>query len=123
VPGGDDLAGRDKERILADPSFDDQCVCVRYKDGQVYADVEDSPVILTADSFGRKRIGMGAQTSAHVALNINLPVTLLHAMGSGPQIPAMLAEQGAGYLKGRRVVVWTGVTRQFWGQWAMDELR
>jgi alginate O-acetyltransferase complex protein AlgJ len=112
--GGTDMVpGNEKEKVRNDPEYRDHYVGVHYRDGRLYEDVPDSPIIITADSFGRINREIGAQTSAHVAKEIHMPVTLLHAMGSGPNIPWMLAREGPEYLEGRRVLIWTGVARQF----------
>ncbi len=117
-PGTDMLKdGSEFQREIAgDPGFRDKVLSVSYRDGRPYEDIADSPVIMTADSFGRIRIDESAHTSAQVALRIGMPVTMLHAMGSGPRIPVMLYRElrrNPDYLDGRKVFIWTGVMRQF----------
>ncbi|MCC5830041.1 MAG: hypothetical protein JJU36_11390 [Phycisphaeraceae bacterium] len=109
---GTDMSGRHRERILEDPAYRLPARMVMLPDGSTYEDVQRSPVIMTADSFGRIWRDEGAQTSAQLAYEINLPVTLLHGTGSGPRIPMMLIQEGTDYLEGRRVFIWTGVCRQ-----------
>lgn len=117
VPPGSDL-GFPRDLDPNDRRFQLELRQIRQLNGSIYEDVPDSPLIMTADSFGRLWRDHGAQTSAQVAYRINHAVTLLHGTGSGPRIPAMLVEEGPEFLKGRRVMVWTGVSRQlFQGGW------
>jgi hypothetical protein len=88
-----------------------------------YADVPDSPVVLTSDSYGMYCFGLKDEAgrtwdghlSGQVALNIGLPLTHLHQQGLWGHMPVVLAqeERDNGYLKGRRVIVFTCIARSF----------
>ncbi len=113
APGRADIGKHMKEKVESDKAFFDAYLGIHRRDGQGYEDVPDSPVIITADSFGRIMGEYYSFTAAQVAYHIHMPVMRLQGMGSGPRIASMLADEGADYLKGRRVFVWTGVARQF----------
>lgn len=106
----------------------DNILVVRNKQtGKMYADVGDSPVILTGDSFALYNMNPNAMgtISAHVAANIGMPLTLLSREGLSGDVPLELAklEKDKGYLKGRRVVIWTFCTRMFVAaKWPMVDL-
>ncbi len=88
-------------------------IVVRQDTGQTYQSVDDSPVILTGDSFSMYNMHLEGHLPAHVARHIGMPLTYLCQSGLGPTVPVELArlERSKGYLQGRRVVVWTFVTR------------
>jgi hypothetical protein len=96
---------------------------VNTKTNSHYVDAPDSPVILTADSYGTYcymlkddagNIRNGPLT-AQVALHIGMPLTYLHRQGLWGEMPVLMAQEDrdGGYLKGRRVVVWTCIGRSF----------
>jgi alginate O-acetyltransferase complex protein AlgJ len=100
-----------RSAVLADDGQKDPCASVRGRNGQRYRDVPDSPILLTTDSFGQVHHVRSANLSAYLALETGLPVTWLQGSASGPNVPWMLARKGPGYLRGRRVVIWTSVAR------------
>ena len=97
--------GSRADGIKADPDLH----LVEDRDGKPYADVGDSPVVVTGDSYAtynRRSDGPTGHISAQVGLRIGLPVTLLSHEGLSYQMPLALGEL-PGHLKGRRVIVWT----------------
>jgi len=86
----------------------DDLLRVLPKSGGLYKDADDSPVVLTGDSFSM--YGMGANSanlSAQVALHIAMPLTYVCREGLAVDMPVELARRGEAFLKGRRVIVWT----------------
>jgi hypothetical protein len=83
--------------------------------GRQYQDVPDSPVVLTGDSHTVYNANRGAGLTAQVAFNIGMPLTCLSTEGLGPDMPVTMAqlEKERGFLKGRRVVLWTFTERSF----------
>ncbi len=81
--------------------------------GRPYRDVEQSPVILTGDSFSMYNMHLGGHLSAHVARHLQLPVTFICREGLSMNMPAELARRAArdDVLDGRTVIVWTHAAR------------
>jgi hypothetical protein len=81
--------------------------------GQAYRDVEDSPVILTGDSFSMYNMHLGGHLSAQVARHLGLPLTFICREGLSMNMPAELARRAArdDVLVGRKVLVWTHAAR------------
>ena len=89
---------------------DDDLLQVVLKDGgKFYTDAGGSPIVLTGDSFSMYNMGNGAMLTAQVARHIHMPLTYVCREGLAQDMPAELANREArgGFLKGRRVVVWT----------------
>jgi hypothetical protein len=115
-PGDGDMAnGRANVNVKGDPDLVDKYVSV-LKDGRPYEDAEESPVLVMTDSFGEKNMANGGHFAAHVALNINLPVSHHQQQGGGAQVPTVLAREDRDTLPSRRVVVWTMVARTLSGK-------
>lgn len=97
-------------------------------DGSFYADDPNSPIVMLGDSFTGvfhfedcKHAGL----SAHLAKELGLPIDLIMAQGSGPRIRGQLARRGADNLAGKRLVIWTLVSRDlhnYWANWDPVEL-
>lgn len=94
-------------------------------DGSLYVDDPQSPIVMLGDSFTGvfhfedcKHAGL----SAHVARDVGLPVDLIMAQGSGPRIRGQLARRGEDCLSGKRLVVWTMVSRDLHNYWANWDL-
>jgi hypothetical protein len=114
VPGRTDIAPRDVKTSIADmPELAEDVSSILQPNGAAYEDDPRSPVIITADSFGRIYDGTSATTSAQLAWHLRGGIDRLHAMGSGPRIAKLLYEKGPNYLTGRRVFIWTSVARSF----------
>jgi hypothetical protein len=115
IPNEDErLAYATREHTRTDGHKADHVqIVVRQDTGQTYQGVDDSPVILTGDSFSMYNMHLEGHLPAHVARHIGMPLTYLCQSGLGPTVPVELArlERSGGYLQGRRVVVWTFVTR------------
>jgi hypothetical protein len=96
---------------------------VNTKTNSPYQDAIDSPVILTADSYGTYCHGMKDETGtvrnghlcAQVAVHVGMPLTYLHRQGLWGEMPVLMAQEDrdGAYLKGRRVVIWTCIARSF----------
>jgi hypothetical protein len=124
-PGRADLgSANQRERAENDPDLDDPVLAVYDKvTGGRYVDANDSPVVITGDSFARIYMDKSAHFGAQTAAKINMPVAMLHAMGSGPFVAKLLAEEGPQYIEGKRVFIWTTVARAFYrGQWTVIDL-
>ncbi|MGD9497502.1 MAG: hypothetical protein AB7Y46_14470 [Armatimonadota bacterium] len=97
-------------------------------DGTPYADDQASPIVMLGDSFTGvfhfedcKHAGL----SAHLARELGLPIDLIMAQGSGPRIRVQLARRGPEALTGKRLVIWTMVSRDlhnYWANWDMVAL-
>jgi len=90
-------------------------------DGAFYADDQAAPIVMLGDSF----TGVfhfedceHAGVSAHLARELGLPIDLIMAQGSGPRIRGQLARRGPDGLAGKRLVIWTMVSRDLYHYWA-----
>ncbi len=90
-------------------------------DGTFYADDQAAPIVMLGDSF----TGVfhfedceHAGVSAHLAKELGLPIDLIMAQGSGPRIRGQLARRGPDGLSGKRLVIWTMVSRDLYNYWA-----
>jgi alginate O-acetyltransferase complex protein AlgJ len=86
-------------------------------DGTPYTDSPDSPIVMLGDSFTgvfQLEDCRHAGLSAHVARELGMPIDLIMAHGSGPQIRIRLARRGAEDLATKRVVIWTVVSRDLY---------
>jgi len=89
--------------------------------GELYEDDQASPIVMLGDSFTGvfhfedcKHAGL----SAHLARDLGLPIDLIMAQGSGPRIRGQLARRGPDGLEGKRLVIWTMVSRDLYDYWA-----
>ncbi|MGI5817124.1 MAG: alginate O-acetyltransferase AlgX-related protein [Armatimonadota bacterium] len=96
--------------------------------GEPYTDDQSSPIVMLGDSFTgvfHFEDCRHAGVSAHLARELGLPIDLIMAQGSGPRIRAQLARRGENGLKGKRLVIWTMVSRdlyQYWADWDLITL-
>lgn len=74
-------------------------------DGKPFTAAEDSP-ILVAGEFAHLYEEESASLAAQLSSCISFTVGTAPIRDAGPQVPAMLAELGADYLKNRRVFIW-----------------
>ncbi len=83
--------------------------------GKDYRDIDDSPIIVTGDSFSMYNMHLGGHLSAQVAQRINMPTTVIWREGLGSDLPVELArrQRERHELEGRRVVIWTFAGRHF----------
>ena len=91
----------------------------------LYTDDPDSPIVMLGDSFTgvfQFEDCRHAGVSAHLAKDLGLPIDLIMAQGSGPRIRAQLARRGPECLEGKRLVIWTMVSRDLYNYWADWEL-
>jgi hypothetical protein len=79
--------------------------------------VEDSPVVITGDSYSKYNCGQGAHLAAQVALRIGLPLTYQSSEGLSSSVPILMArlQKEKNYLANRRVFVWTFAWMVFQG--------
>lgn len=90
-------------------------------DGALYADDPASPIVMLGDSFTgvfQYEDCKHAGVSAHLARELGLPIDLIMAQGSGPRIRGQLARRGPEGLTGKRLVIWTMVSRDLYNYWA-----
>lgn len=73
--------------------------------GQAFTPPPDSPILLAGDA-ARWYEQEGASLAAHLSKELRFPVSVLPVDDPGPGIPRKLANQGANYLQGRRVIIW-----------------
>jgi hypothetical protein len=94
---------------------EDDVLLIRAGGGAKYGDVGNSPFILTCDSYGYYNSHLGSHVTAQVTRHTATPMTLLFKLGLSGNMPVELArsDRGGGYLKGRRAIVWTFVSRFF----------
>ncbi len=93
------------------PPFEQDVVQVLNPDGTPYRSVENSPVLVMGDSFTMSFEKQSGSLSAHLAKELQAPVSNLPSKGGGPKVPRLLAEKGAAFLAPRRVLVWVMVSR------------
>jgi len=94
-------------------------------DGTLYDDDKSSPIVMFGDSFcgvyqleDPKHAGL----SAHIAKEIGMPVDLIMAYGSGPNIRQRFARLGASVISQKKLVIWTTAARDLYDYWATWEL-
>jgi len=82
---------------------------------------QESPILVIGDSFmmgGRK----GASFAAHLAYELNRPVSGSYHRNGGQQAPRALARNGGALLKNRRVLVWYVVSGMLGRYWPLVDL-
>jgi len=85
--------------------------------GDLYTDSPESPLVMLGDSFTgvfQLEDCRHAGLSAHVAKETGIPIDLIMAHGSGPQIRIRLARRGHDAIASKRLVIWTVVARDFY---------
>jgi len=94
-------------------------------DGSYYEDDKSSPIVLLGDSFcgvfhfeDCKHAGI----SAHIAKEIGMPVDLIMAHGSGPQIRKRFARRGTDEIKKKKLLIWTTAARDLYNYWTDWEM-
>ncbi len=90
-------------------------------DGSLYTDDRAAPIVMLGDSFTgvfHFEDCRHAGLSAHLARELGLPIDLIMAQGSGPRIRGQLARRGPDGLAGKRLVIWTMVSRDLYNYWA-----
>ena len=121
IPGQGNLVGSLPDSAKADyPPFEQDIVQVIDPDGNLYQDVEDSPVVVMGDSFTMWLVKEGGSLSAHLAKELKAPVSNAPSKGGGPKVPRVLAAKGPEYLAPRRVVVWAMVSRYLADSYAAE---
>ena len=86
-------------------------------DGSPYVDLPDVAVAMLGDSFTgvfELEDCRHAGLSAHVARQTGLPIDLIMAHGSGPQIWVRLARRGHDAVAAKRLIIWTVVARDLY---------
>ncbi len=86
-------------------------------DSSFYKDDKSSSIIILGDSFcGVYQLEdpKHAGVSAHIAREIGMPVDLLMAYGSGPQIRGRLKRRGEAAIRKKKLVIWTTAARDLY---------
>jgi alginate O-acetyltransferase complex protein AlgJ len=89
-------------------------------DGSLYDDDPDSPVVVLGDSFTGVYELMDAEhagVSAHLALDVGVPVDLVMSYGGGPNVRQKLMRRGADALGSKKLVVWIMTARDLYNYW------
>jgi alginate O-acetyltransferase complex protein AlgJ len=98
-------------------------------DGTPYDDDPDSPIVVLGDSFTGVYELMApehAGVSAHLALDLALPVDLVMSYGGGPNVRQKLLRRGAEALATKKLVVWIMTARDlfnYFEDWKPLELK
>jgi alginate O-acetyltransferase complex protein AlgJ len=98
-------------------------------DGKPYDDDPDSPVVVLGDSFTGVYELMApehAGVSAHLALELGLPVDLVMSYGGGPNVRQKLLRRGEDALASKKLVVWIMTARDLYNyfeDWKPLELK
>ncbi len=116
--GGDirDMMLPDKEKIKYRPM---KLIAkqVLNPDGSFYEDDKASPIVILGDSFcGEFQVKepKHAGVSSHIAQEIGMPVDLIVAYGSGPDIRGRLTRRGSEAVSKKKLVVWTTAARDLY---------
>jgi len=102
---------------------------VVHPDGKPYDDDPDSPVVVLGDSFTGVYELMApehAGVSAHLALDLGLPVDLVMSYGGGPNVRQKLLRRGEEALTAKKLVVWIMTARDLYNyfeDWKPLELK
>jgi hypothetical protein len=112
LAAGNPYVGKPTSRSDGTKADHDIITVVHQATQRNYNDVPNSPIVLTGDSYSMYNMTHG-HLSAQVALRIGMPLTLMCSQGLSSGMPAELAaaEKRNGYLRGRRVIVWTFTER------------
>jgi hypothetical protein len=90
------------------------------KDGRVYEDDPDSPIVMLGDSYtGVYQLtdAEHAGVSAHLAKGVSYPVDLVMSYGGGPNVRNKLLSRGADDLNHKKVVIWLMTARDLYDYW------
>ncbi len=114
------LPEADKARFQPESLVGDQVVT---KDGALYEDDPDSPIVVLGDSFTGVYQLMDCEhagVSAHIAKEIGYPVDLVMSYGGGPNVRQKLLRRGLQELATKKLVIWMMTARDlydFWEGW------
>jgi hypothetical protein len=89
-------------------------------DGTPYEDDDTSPIVVLGDSFTGVYELMDAEhagVSAHLALDVGVPVDLVMSYGGGPNVRQKLMRRGADALGSKKLVVWIMTARDLYNYW------
>ncbi len=94
-------------------------------DNTLYKDDKSSPIVILGDSFCgvyQEEEPKHAGLSAHIAKEIGMPVDLIMAYGSGPNIRQRFARRGAEEISKKKLVIWTTASRDLYDYWSPWEI-
>lgn len=94
-------------------------------DNTLYKDDKSSPIVVLGDSFCgvyQEEEPKHAGLSAHIAKEIGMPIDLIMAYGSGPNIRQRFARRGAEDIKQKKLVIWTTASRDLYDYWSPWEI-
>ncbi len=87
--------------------------------GERYQADLDAPILMIGDSYSYLFSRQSANVGAHLALNLNMPITELMTEGGGPNVPRILKRYGLNYVTKRRAIIWVMTSRWLIGsRWA-----
>ncbi len=75
------------------------------EEGRPFEAAPTAPIVIVGDSFVGKW-GPGAGIVAHLAKELERPISQVYAAGGGPTVPSQLARKGSSFLQECDVVVW-----------------
>ena len=87
------------------------------KDGTLYEDDPDSPIVILGDSFTGVYELMDCEhagVSAHIAKEIGYPVDLVMSYGGGPNVREKLIKRGVDKLDRKKLVIWMMTARDLY---------
>ncbi len=87
------------------------------RDGTLYEDDPDSPIIILGDSFTGVYELMDCEhagVSAHIAKRIGYPVDLVMSYGGGPNVREKLVRRGLDKLASKKLVIWMMTARNLY---------
>jgi alginate O-acetyltransferase complex protein AlgJ len=87
------------------------------KDGSLYEDDPDSPIVVLGDSFTGVYELMDCEhagVSAHIAKEIGYPVDLVMSYGGGPNVREKLLRRGVDKLDRKKLVIWMMTARDLY---------
>lgn len=90
------------------------------KDGSLYEDDPDSPIVMLGDSYtGVYQLtdAEHAGVSAHLAKGVSYPVDLVMSYGGGPNVRNKLLSRGADDLNHKKLVIWLMTARDLYDYW------
>jgi alginate O-acetyltransferase complex protein AlgJ len=90
------------------------------RDGRLYEDDPDSPIVMLGDSYtGVYQLtdAEHAGISAHLAKGVSYPVDLVMSYGGGPNVRNKLLSRGADDLNHKKLVIWLMTARDLYDYW------
>lgn len=94
-------------------------------DSSLYKDKKGMPLLVLGDSFTavfQRTECKHAGLTAHIAKEIGTPVRLIMGFGGGPSVIKKLEAKGPKELAGKRLVIWTMVSRDLYNYWENWEM-